>query len=113
MGSTIPDKNPLNSQRAIDLGDVAPGVTGTVVLTRTIDANRTQNIQPAKLDVTVSDRTHDPFDWRWFQHDLDVSLPEVQVLSPETYVPLGPLEFQDTVESSVEVKDVQLIIRPG
>lgn len=104
---TLPETAP----QTVDLGNIAPGISGTVVLTASVNVSRTQNIASAELDVTVSDLGHGAFDWLWVQHDVDASPPEARITAPERVVPFGPLQFQGTVDGPADVADIIVAIR--
>src|SRR5690606_6719930 len=66
------------------LGDLAPGASGTAVVTGTVNAP--SNAASVELQVTVSDDARGDYDWFWLQHDVDTQSPQnIAITAPLDY----------------------------
>ena len=75
----------LGGTTAVNLGSIAPGATGVVTVTGSIDT--ALNSQYAELDAAVSDREHGVYDWFWLHQPVDTDAPvNVQITAPLVYV---------------------------
>jgi hypothetical protein len=77
----------LDSPATVNLGDVAPGISGTVSFAGNIHGGAAS----AELDVTVADEVHGDFDWLWMQAPVDNAGPVVAILAPQGYAPTRPV----------------------
>ena len=61
----------LDSPATVNIGDVAPGISGTVSFAGNINGGASS----AELNVTVADELHGDFDWLWMQAPVDSAGP--------------------------------------
>ena len=71
---------------AVNLGDVGPGVSGTVTITADVNA---AGGPAAELDATLADGPHGAYEWAWLHNRVDADPPQVEIVYPDRYVRPG------------------------
>jgi hypothetical protein len=101
----------LDSPATVNLGDVAPGISGTVSFAGSIHGGAAS----AELDVTVADEVHGDFDWLWMQAPVDNAGPVVAILAPQGYAPTRPVLIvgSATDDAGVPAIEVEVTGQPG
>lgn len=99
---------PGGETQRIELGDVAPGASGSVEVIATVSA---AGGAIGELHVNTRDAVRGVYDWTWLQHQVDAAPPEgLELHTPEVYVGPGLNRLAGVVRDPSGVPEVRLML---
>ena len=99
-----------SSSTIVNIGDVAPGTGGTVMVQAFLDAG--QDAESGEMIAAVSDASHASYDWFWVQHSLDAVAPTgLTIESPIDYVIPLTQTIYGLVQDMSSIAEVQVEVR--
>src|SRR5690606_28440827 len=100
-----------NDTAVVDLGEIGPGISGTVTRNAWVDA--ALDSDAAEPTAVVSDEVHGDFEWAWVLHRVDRAAPEgLGIVAPLDYVRPVTQSIHGVVTDTSGIATIELEIQP-